>query len=180
MYENNDNKNIVLWDSDQSSQVNSINSAIKKKEVKRRLILSVVERDPGIRYKALLRQTGLANGSLSWNIKVLAAQKKLFVFRPNKGVTHFYPFSVEENTCCYLTEIRRRKAKEIILVLLGARNGHCTVKEISIAIKRASSTTCWHLNRMLINGIVFKKRNKTNTLYSLHNRDKILNILPDY
>ena len=172
--------------SDQSSMVyqlegsKSISPTRRKIEIKRQLILTAVERDPGVTYRDLLRHTALSNGSLSWNIKVLEKQNKLRISRTSNGNTHFYPVDLDENTCILLTDIRRKRAKEIIHVLLVAKDGYRTVKEISNTIKKAPSTTWLHLNKMYLKKIVFKKSNKKTVLYGLHERDKIMNLLSNY
>jgi predicted transcriptional regulator len=181
--DNNSNVNIVFSSTNQNSLIyqfdeeNSFSAFKKKIEIKRKLILTSVGLDPGVTYRDLLRKTDLSNGSLSWNIKVLEAQNRLRVSRTSNGNTHLYPISFDEKAFSLLAEIRREKTKEIIFVLLVAKNGYCTMKEISRAIKKAPSTTWWHLKRMYLKGIVFKKMNKNTTLYGLHNRDKIMNLL---
>ena len=171
----NNNGNIIFSRSDQCSLIyqkhvgNSYNPGRKKIEIKRQLIVTAIEQDPGITYKDLLRKTAVSNGLLSWNVKVLETQKK-----------HLYPAYLDEHICSLLTEIRREKTKEIIFVLLAAKGGYCTIKEISTAIKKAPTTTWWHLKRMHLKGIVFKKLNKKTSTYGLLDRDIIINLLSNY
>ena len=182
----NNNGNIIFSRSDKCSTIyqkdvgNSYNPRRKKIEIKRQLIVTAIEQDPGITYKDLLRMTAVSNGSLSWNVKVLETQKKVRVSRSGNGNTHLYPVYLDEHICSLLTEIRRKKTKEIIFVLLAAKGGCCTVKEISTAIKKAPTTTWWHLKRMHLKGIVFKKLNKKTSTYGLLDRDIIINLLSNY
>src|ERR687885_1633826 len=98
-------------------------------------ILTHIKQHPGIRYRQLLRLSGLANGVLSFHLKQL---RKLRIVKAKKlgyNTTRYYPRAVktaESDILDYLLDSTRRK---IIFFLLEYNN--CRFKEILHYIDRA-------------------------------------------
>jgi predicted transcriptional regulator len=56
-------------------------------------LLARIEREPGIRYRELMRLTGLANGVLTYHLQALENARKIRVERRPRS-THYYPLTI--------------------------------------------------------------------------------------
>lgn len=142
----------------------------------RELIISIVDQCPGIRFRKLLRLTGLSDGSLSYHVKVLERQGKLKVSRTNR-VTHFCSVKLDDFTCSIASEIAQSTPSQIIALLTNSSS--CSLGGIADEIHKARSTVCWHLQRMHRKGLVLKTRNHAShsVSYSLCRRDIVNSLL---
>src|SRR5215831_4208194 len=58
------------------------------------IILKQIERNPGIRYRELLRLTSLTNGGLQYHLKILERSHKVKVDRHDGRRTRYYPLDI--------------------------------------------------------------------------------------
>jgi hypothetical protein len=64
------------------------------------IILNLIIKNPGIRYRELLLLTGLCNGVLSYHIKKIEKSKKLIVIRENRRITRYFSVYVSLKRHC--------------------------------------------------------------------------------
>lgn len=141
---------------------------------KAKLIFKIIKAAPGVRYRELLRSTGLVNGMLSYQLRKLEKEKLVKVKRLSSTMIRHYPATVkakESDILDYILPITKRK---IILYLL--EHDKCTFNEIPDYVKKAPSTTPSHLkdagiifvfrdniqlkNKMMIARVVSKYKNR--------------------
>ncbi|MGB7955827.1 MAG: winged helix-turn-helix transcriptional regulator, partial [Candidatus Nitrosopolaris sp.] len=116
------------------------------------LILVHVGRTPGIRYRELLRLTGLTNGTLEYHLKILERTYKIIVRRRDGRRARYYPIDIPADESHILEYIRNKVARQIVLFIL--ENDLCTFSEILNDVKKAQSTLSWHFERLCESGIV--------------------------
>jgi DNA-binding transcriptional ArsR family regulator len=116
------------------------------------VILKYIDRVPGIRYRELLRLTGLANGTLEYNLKTLERTNRVKVFRQDGRRVGYYPIGFRSDEYQILEHIKNKVAKKIVLFILD--NALCTFDRILENIKKAASTLSWHLKRLSEAGII--------------------------
>ena len=116
------------------------------------IILKYIDRVPGIRYRELLRLTGLANGTLEYNLKTLERTNRVKVFRQDGRRVGYYPIGFRSDEYQILEHIKNKVAKKIVLFILD--NALCTFDRILENIKKAASTLSWHLKRLSEAGII--------------------------
>jgi len=143
-------------------------------------IIQFVNEFPGIRYRGLLRITGVSNGVLSYHLKLLDNSGKVRVYRVNNRVTRYFShdFSTLESNVIGL--LRQNTTRKIIVYLL--ENGHCGFNDIVNYINKVPSTVSWHLSRLKEANII-KVRHKQNELSSYETKiDKLFleNLLNKY
>jgi predicted transcriptional regulator len=138
-----------------------------------------IKEHPGIRYRQLLRLTGLSNGGMSFHLKKLNKSKLVKAKKLGYNTTRYYSAavkSIESDVLDHLLDSTRRK---IILFLLEHSNSK--FKEIMQYIDRAPSTTSFQLQRLECQGIISAVReNRNNQFYRLKNRFRIVRILSKY
>jgi predicted transcriptional regulator len=114
-------------------------------------ILIVLSNNPGIRYKELARQTGMANGVLTYHLKILDQTGFINKFKQDK-ITRYYPVDIPKKDLKIISHLRVHSERDIILFML--EHDSCTFNEIVEHLGKAPSTTSWHLKRLCSDSIV--------------------------
>ena len=114
-------------------------------------ILKVISQNPGIRYKELARQTGFANGVLTYHLNILEQIGYTNKFRHN-NITRYYPLNIPTHDLKIISHLRVHSEKDMILFIL--EHDFCSFSELVEYSKKAPSTISWHLKRLCQDGIV--------------------------
>src|SRR5919205_1517835 len=140
------------------------------------LLLKHIEQHPGIRYRELLRLTGLVNGVLTYH---LAALENANIIRVERGlrITRYYPVNVSEKESAILKYVRHEPIRQIVLFIL--EHDMPTFNEIVDHTGKAPSTVSSHLKRLKEAGII-AVRNGECHLYRLVDRDLKAEVLSKY
>jgi len=120
-------------------------------------IASMIQSQPGIRYRELARETRLAHGTLSHNIEILERQRRIRV-RRDRGSTRFFPESYDSRSCDVIACTTDPTTMAVMFSLWGNING-CNYQQIKRAVMKSSSTVCEHLKRLCLAGVVSRRRN---------------------
>ena len=142
------------------------------------LILVHVGKTPGIRYRELLRLTGLTNGTLEYHLKILERTYKITVRRRDGRRARYYPIDIPADESHILEYIRNKVARQIVLFIL--ENDLCTFSEILNDIKKAQSTLSWHLKRLCESGIVSVNHGQEFQLYKVVNGKILSDVVYKY
>ncbi len=140
-------------------------------------LLLCIDKNPGIRYRELLRMTGLANGVLAYHVAALERAGALQVER-QPGNTRFFPTTTTANESIFLKHLRNQPEREIIVLLLS--HEMCTFFELVELTGKAPSTISTHANRLRLAGIVSVRRGDRIHLYSLSNKELAAEMLSKY
>ena len=142
----------------------------------RSILLRQIEENPGIRYRELLRLTGLVNGVLTYHLAALEKADVVKVDRQAR-MTRYYPLSVSDGESAVLKYIRHEPVREIMLFILD--HSMCTFGEIVEHVNKAPSTVSSHLKRLKEAGIVSVRYGEYH-LYSLADKDLVYDVLSKY
>lgn len=141
--------------------------------------LTHIKQYPGIRYRQLLRLTGLSNGGMSFHLKKLRKSKLVKAKKLGYNTIRYYPVAVKTTESDILDHLLNSTRRKIILFLLEHSN--CRFKEIVHYIDRAPSTTSFQLRRLEHTGIISILRlDRNNQLYRLKNKARIVRIVSKY
>ena len=142
------------------------------------LILKQIDKSPGIRYRELLRLTGLTNGGLEYHLKILEKSHKVKVDRHDGRRTRYYPLNISTDESRILGCVRNNVARQIVSFILG--HDLCTFGEIVEHIRKAPSTVSWHLKRISEAGIISIGYGREYQLYSIVNNNLVKEVLHKY
>ena len=81
------------------------------------LLMKHIEQTPGIRYRELLRLTGLVNGVLSYHLSALERANVIKVNRESR-ITRYYPVNVSDKESSILKFVRHEHIRQILLFIL--------------------------------------------------------------
>ena len=140
------------------------------------LLLRKIEENPGIRYRELLRLTGLVNGVLTYHLAALEKADAIKVDR-QAGMTRYYPLSVSDSESAVLRYVRHEPVRQIMLYILD--HDMCTFSEIVEHTEKAPSTVSSHLKRLKGAGIVSVRYGEYQ-LYSMTDREIVYDVLSKY
>ncbi|MEM4285446.1 MAG: winged helix-turn-helix transcriptional regulator [Candidatus Nitrosocaldus sp.] len=140
----------------------------------RNTIFEYISKNPGIRYRELLRMLGLTNGVLSYHLYRLEAEQMIRIDRDG-GMTRYYASDVEQDEANILGMLRIPTARRIISYMLE-NDGSSTLDELAFMLGKAQSTIFWHMKRLSEKGLVDKHDSK----YVLRNKNLIMNVLNRY
>lgn len=139
-------------------------------------ILNAISQYPGIRYRELARETGFANGVLTYHLNVLEQFGLVNKFRHN-NITRYYPLSIPNRDLKIISHLRVNSEKDIILFLLN--HDFCTFNEIVEHSRKAPSTVSWHLKRLCEDGILIVHHGGYN-LYRIVDKKLVNQMLHKY
>jgi DNA-binding transcriptional ArsR family regulator len=141
------------------------------------LLMKHIEQTPGIRYRELLRLTGLVNGVLSYHLSALERANVIKVNRESR-ITRYYPVNVSDKESAILKFVRHEPIRQILLFIL--EHDMCTFNEIADHTGKASSTVSSHIKRLRGAGIVLVRHGENHQLYRVAERDLIAEVLSKY
>lgn len=142
------------------------------------LISDYIKANPGIRYRELLRLSGLTNGALEYHIKILEKTQRVKVDRQYGRRPRYYPLDIDSEESKVLGHIRNVSSRRIIIFILN--HDLCTFAEILDHMKKAPSTISWHLKRLLESAVISVVHGQELQLYKVSNRTLVSDILFRY
>ena len=143
----------------------------------RHLLMKHIDQTPGIRYRELLRLTGLVNGVLTYHLSALERANVIKVNRESR-ITRYYPVNVSDKESSILKFVRHEPIRQILLFIL--EHDMCTFNEIVDHTGKAPSTVSSHIKRLRGAGIVLVRHGENHQLYRVAERDLIAEVISKY
>lgn len=140
-------------------------------------IISIIEKNPGIKFREIMRETGLKNGVLSYHTRKLEENGSVKIDR-KLGETRFYPLFVTEKESVLISSLRRDTQRQILLALL--QGDPLSFSNIVETVKKAPSTVSTFLSRLVDDDIVEIKTIELKKTYSLKSPDMVREIIEKY
>jgi predicted transcriptional regulator len=133
-------------------------------------LMKLIEINPGIRYRELMRLSGLANGILSYRLAALERAKALLIER-RPGEVRYYVANFSSDDAAILSHLRNRAERRILSLLLKHRC--CAFSDIVAETGKAPSTISECLAKLERAGLISIRRETNRKLYSVRNKDMI-------
>ena len=140
------------------------------------ILLELIEENPGIRYRELLRMTGIANGVLTYHLAALDKAGAVKVDRQTR-MTRYYPVNIPESESAVLKFVRHGPIRQIVLFML--EHDLCTFSEIVDHTRKAPSTVSSHLKRLKKAGFILVRYGEYQ-LYHLADGALVTEVLSKY
>ena len=142
-----------------------------------KIVLDIIEKNPGIRFNEIMRITGIKNGTLSHYVKRLEKNGTIKLERTPR-VTRAYPVGIAEHEATICKYITMPTQKKLILFLL--KKEVATSIEIREFLKKSPSVISVNLNELFRMKIINKRYDIPSNKYSLKNPKEIEGILKEY
>ena len=153
---------------------------IMENKERRSKVLELILKCPGIRFRQLLRLTGLSHGSLSFMLKKLEKSRGIIVNRSsNDRVTSYYPKNIRTKELHIISNLRNNTEKRIVQFLL--EQGQSTFNDIVKYTDRAPSTISWHLNKLKNAELITSNNHHGRPRpYKIRNKKSVAKIISKY
>ena len=141
------------------------------------LILKTIEKNPGIRFREIMYELRLKNGTLSHHLQKLEGQSVLRVERTPR-VTRFYPLSVNNEEITFIKRLRQETPRRILRLLLDEDEVNFT--EIFLRIKRSPGTTSRYITKLVEDGIIKDRFENGKRFFSLPYKNTVNKLISKY
>ena len=131
----------------------------------RERIIQFVNDFPGIRYRELLRITGVSNGVLSYHLNLLDNSGKVQVHKVNNRTTRYFSHDVSIAESNLVGLLRQNTTRKIIIYILESEP--CGFNDIVKYTKKVPSTVSWHLSRLKDANIIKVRRQNELNYYEI-------------
>ena len=141
------------------------------------LILKTIEKNPGIRYREIMGELGLKNGTLSHHLQKLEQQSVLRVERTPR-VARFYPLSVKDEEISIIKRLRQETPRRILRLLLDV--DEVNFSEMFLKIKRSPGTTSLYATELVNDGIIKDRFENGKRFFSLPDKYTVNKLISKY
>jgi predicted transcriptional regulator len=141
-------------------------------------LLACIDRNPGVRYRELLRIFHLGNGVLTYHLSILERIGKIRADRRKNKITRYYLTGVPDEDTYLIGQMKNKVSRQLILFIL--EHDQCTFGEIVENSGKAPSTISWHLNRLRDAGIISVSLGDRSQHYTIVDGREVKKILVIY
>lgn len=142
-------------------------------------IYDSIIKNPGIRYRELIRLVGVSNGVLTYHLGMLEKFGEIRVERmSNKRVTRYFTINIPKEDSNIISCFKSKVIRSIVFFVIN--NDLCTFNEIVDHIGKAPSTISWHVKKLREAGILRMIHGNDRILYSLTDKAIINRVLLEY
>ena len=143
----------------------------------RKKIYNTVKRNPGLHFRELQRRVGIAPGAMQYHVDFLQKKHLLKTEREKKFLRYYLVRQKFEETDL-MGLLRQESIRKIAVFLMQKK--FASTASISESVSLSPSTTSWHLEKLVENGIAEKKRRGKKTFYKITDKQRIADLLVNY
>ena len=114
-------------------------------------IVEIIEKNPGIKFREIMRETDMKNGVLEYYANKLEKDGVVKVER-KPGQTRFFPPSVADNDILMIKNLRQETPRQILVALLKYET--LSFSELVKNVKKSPSTISLYLTQLKNDGLV--------------------------
>lgn len=122
-------------------------------------IANAVRSRPGIHFNGLVRSLDLATGQVQYHLKRLVAEEGVIKVELY-GRTHYFPEEYDAWERTTLSLLRRETTRDVVAALF--ESGTARPNELAADLDLARSTLEWHLDHLIEQDVVEKRRTRHN------------------
>jgi predicted transcriptional regulator len=140
-------------------------------------IQQIIEKNPGIQFREIMRSSGLKNGVLS---HYLGKLEKNGIIKATRGPrqVRFYPPQITEDESLVIKAIRKQTPRDLILALI--KEDGLEFSQLVKEVKKSPSTVSLYLSQLVEDEIVEVKLIQLKKRYHIKARDLIDKLVEDY
>ncbi len=140
-------------------------------------IIDVIEKNPGIKFREIMRETGMKNGVLSYHTRKLEKIGVVKVERTPRQ-TRFYPLGVTNEESVLIKSLRQETPRQILLSLLV--EDALTFSKMVEKVKKSPSTVSIYLSQLIDENIVEIKVIKLKKVIYIKDEETVLKAINKY
>ena len=140
-------------------------------------IQQIIEHNPGIQFREIMRSSGLKNGVLSHYLGKLEKSGIIKVIRGPRQA-RFYPPKITEDESIVIKALRKQTPRDLLLALI--ENDGLEFSQLVKAVKKSPSTVSLYLSQIVEDGLVEIRFVELKKRYHIKARDLIDKLIEDY
>jgi len=140
-------------------------------------IQQIIEQNPGIQFREIMRSSGLKNGVLSHYLEKLEKNGVVKVIRGPRQV-RFYPPQITEDESIVIKALRKQTPRDLLLALI--KNDGLEFSQLVREVKKSPSTVSLYLSQLVEDGLVEIKLVQLKKRYHIKARNVIDRLIEDY
>ena len=140
-------------------------------------LVTIISKNPGIKFREIMRATGMKNGVLSYHLSKLEKTGTVQVHRGTRQ-TRFYPLHISERESKVIKALRRETPRDIISSLI--LNENLEFNEIVKKVNKAPSTVSLYLSQLVDDEIVTLKHLERKKTYTIQDKTLVDKLIEDY
>ena len=141
------------------------------------MIFSEIKKNPGIRFRELMKQFGITNGVMSYYLQKLEQSESVWAERTPR-VARFYTSDLSADEAKLVKRLRQETPKKILVALV--ENEQLTFQELVAKICKSPSTTSFYLSQLVKDNIVATSKSDFVKVYFNVERKRIANLIEEY
>jgi len=140
-------------------------------------IQQIIEQNPGIQFREIMRSSGLKNGVLSHYLGKLEKNGVVKVIRGPRQV-RFYPPRITEDESIVIKALRKQTPRDLLLALI--KDDGLEFSELVREVKKSPSTVSLYLSQLVEDGLVEIRLVDLKKRYHIKARDTIDKLIENY
>lgn len=137
----------------------------------------IIEENPGIQFREIMRSSGLKNGVLSHYLGKLEKSGIIKVMRGPRQ-SRFYPPQITEEESIVIKALRKQTPRDLLLALI--ENDGLEFSQLVKAVKKSPSTVSLYLSQIVEDGLVEIRFVNLKKRYHIKARDLLDKLIEDY
>ncbi len=137
----------------------------------------IIEDNPGIQFREIMRSSGLKNGVVSHYLGKLEKSGIVKVIRGPRQA-RFYPPRITEDESIVIKALRKQTPRDLLLALI--ENDGLEFSQLVRAVKKSPSTVSLYLSQIVDDGLVEIRLVELKKRYHIKARDLIDKLIEDY
>ena len=137
----------------------------------------IIEQNPGIQFRELMRSSGLKNGVLSHYLGKLEKNGIIKVIRGPRQV-RFYPPQITEDESTVIKALRKQTPRDLLLALV--KDDELEFSQLVKEVKKSPSTVSLYLSQLVEDGLVGIRLVDLKKRYYIKARNLIDKLIEDY
>ncbi|NDB47458.1 MAG: ArsR family transcriptional regulator [Nitrososphaeria archaeon] len=142
-------------------------------ETRVQTILELVNKNPGISFSDIMRETGLKNGVLSHHLAKIEESGRILVQRSPR-VARVYPCGIDEQEAQLIKNLRNPTMKKIITSLFDKE---ITFKEMTKRAGKSQGTVSVYLKELVEENTITRKLRGNELVFGLSNQDYVKSVI---
>jgi predicted transcriptional regulator len=140
-------------------------------------IIEVIEKNPGIKFREIMRETGMKNGVLGYYASKLERDGSVKVDR-SPGQTRFYPPGISDDDTLLIKNLRQETPRQILASLL--QYGMLSFNELVEKTRKSPATVSLYLSQVTRDSIIESKLVNFKKRYYVKDIEKLQKIIYKY
>ena len=140
-------------------------------------IQEIIEKNPGIQFREIMRSSGLKNGVLSHYLDKL---ERNGIIKANRGPrqVRFYPPQITEDESIVIKALRKQTPRDLLLALI--KEDGLEFSQLVKEVNKSTSTVSLYLSQLVDDGLVESKFVQLKKRYHIKVKDLVDKLIEDY